>query len=113
LSCYHCNSFKDPDCSGTSLDKFKAACPANSVGCRKIQYKMELPGTSSVEERIVRQCSKSRRDADCISVYGTNGKRYKQFTCECNGDYCNQSTRSRPLALLVCVIAMVTLFMLV
>lgn len=38
LACYQCNSVKDPECSGTSLDKFKTECKDGAVGCRKMHY---------------------------------------------------------------------------
>ncbi|BFZ01154.1 hypothetical protein BsWGS_04193 [Bradybaena similaris] len=113
LACYKCNSVSDAACSTTSLDKFKTECKDGAVGCRKMHYLLDLDGSGNIQERIVRQCSLSRDNTVCTKAYGTNGKRYKQFICECNGDYCNRSAPSKPLALFVCVIALVTLIMLV
>ncbi|KAH9520068.1 hypothetical protein Btru_059858 [Bulinus truncatus] len=93
LQCYVCNSYVDAKCIGADLDKFKTECKSHAVGCRKIHYYVKFNELQeNMEERVERQCAKTKNEFGCKQVFGTNGKRYNSKYCECATSLCNAAT---------------------
>ncbi|XP_043590952.1 uncharacterized protein LOC122571368 [Bombus pyrosoma] len=90
ITCYQCNSKRDPDCTINTADiRYLKPCSSSQAFCRKAVYIYYF--MNSHEYIIIRECAKwGSADNECYR--GRYPRDSYQFVCECKSTGCNRST---------------------